>query len=155
MNYAHDQPAAGDSEPGALWRRVNTQHGLLGWTLGELYGIPDSSSRTDCFKETHHDCSALRLPSIKLPAKATLAVPVPVVTIALEQAERVKLTPDQAIHIFKLGKTKTPRTAALLAAEYGITPKAIRDIWTRKSWAQDTRPYWSVLEVESHTTFSY
>ena len=32
-----------DSEPraGGPWHHVNLQHGLLDWTLGELYGIPD------------------------------------------------------------------------------------------------------------------
>ena len=82
-----------------------------------------------------------------------IAMPVPGVTGALTLAQRVKLTSDQAIHIFKLGKTKTARTAAQLATKYGITPKAIRDIWTRKSWAHDTRPYWSEFEVVSRPAF--
>lgn len=68
---------------------------------------------------------------------------------ALVPEERIRLTPDQAIHIFKLRTTKTARTAALLSAKYGLTPKAIRDIWTRKSWAQDTRPFWTLLEESS------
>ena len=58
------------------------------------------------------------------------------------KTDRIRLNPDQAIHIFHLGRTKTAGTAALLAIEYGVSSKAIRDIWTRKSWAQDTRPYW-------------
>jgi len=57
--------------------------------------------------------------------------------------DRVRLTPEQAIDIFKMRGTKKARTASLLATKYGITPKAIRDIWTRKSWAQDTRPHWN------------
>ena len=156
MNCARDLPAAMDSTPGALWQRVNAQHGLLDWSLGELYGIGlDSSSSR--FPVTGHDRVA-RLPPMILPANTTLVpvpmpMPVPVVTGALAQAERVRLTPDQAIHIFELGKTKTSRTAAQLATEYGITPKAIRDIWTRKSWAHDTRPYWSEFEVVSRPAF--
>ena len=64
-----------------------------------------------------------------------------------EQLEvRSKLTSDQAIHIYKLGKTKTSSTAALLSAEFGITPKAIRDIWTHKSWVATTRLYASSLK---------
>ena len=58
-------------------------------------------------------------------------------------ADRIRLTSDQAIHIFFLGKTKTAGTAAELASKYGISAKAIRDIWTKKSWSQDTRPYWT------------
>ena len=57
--------------------------------------------------------------------------------------DRARLTPDEAIHICIMRRTKTARTAALLSAKYGISPKAIRDIWTGKTWAQHTRPYWS------------
>jgi len=57
--------------------------------------------------------------------------------------ERARLTPDQAIHIYTLFKTKTAHTAAMLSAKYGISPKAIRDIWCKKSWAQETRPHWN------------
>ena len=57
--------------------------------------------------------------------------------------DRARLTPEQAIDIFRMGRTKTARTAGILATKYGISPKAIRDIWTRKSWAQDTRPHWN------------
>jgi len=57
--------------------------------------------------------------------------------------QRVRLTPDQAICIFRQQETKNSRTAALLAAEYGVTPKAIRDIWIHRTWAHDTRPHWT------------
>jgi len=60
--------------------------------------------------------------------------------------ERTRLSADQAICIFHQRGTKTSRTAALLSAEYGITPKAIRDIWTRKSWAHETRPHWTYID---------
>ena len=57
--------------------------------------------------------------------------------------DRVRLTPEQAIDIFKKRRTKTPRTANKLAKKYSILPKAIRDIWKRNSWAQYTRPHWN------------
>ena len=57
--------------------------------------------------------------------------------------ERGRLTPDQAIYIFLQKETKSSRTAALLAAEYGVTPKAIRDIWSHRTWAHSTRPHWT------------
>jgi len=85
------------------------------------------------------DCMSLqRTPSLPpagpamYPEPETEAVP-----------DRARLTPEQAIDIFKIRRTKTARTAGLLATKYGISPKAIRDIWTRKSWAQDTRPHWN------------
>ena len=62
---------------------------------------------------------------------------------AVPGRQPVKLTPEQAIDIFKIRKTKTARTARQLATKYGISPKAIRDIWMCKSWAQDTRPHWN------------
>ena len=61
--------------------------------------------------------------------------------------ERVRLSPDQAIYIFQQRSTKTSRTAALLSAKFGITPKAIRDIWSGRSWADDTGPFWTQLDV--------
>jgi hypothetical protein len=68
------------------------------------------------------------------PSAAPLAV-----QVAVHHPERVRLTPDQAMNIYNAKKTKTSRTAALLAIEYGISAKAIRDIWIRRSWAQETR----------------
>jgi len=56
---------------------------------------------------------------------------------------QVRLTPEQAIDIFKMRRTKKTRTAGLLAIKCGITPKAVRDIWTRKSWAKETQPGWN------------
>jgi len=57
---------------------------------------------------------------------------------------RVRLTPTLAIHIFHQGKTKTKHSAALLSAEFGVSAKAIRDIWTKRSWASETRPHWTL-----------
>ena len=57
---------------------------------------------------------------------------------------RVRLTPALAINIFNQGKTRTKHSAALLSAEFGVSPKAIRDIWTKRSWASETRPHWTL-----------
>ena len=65
---------------------------------------------------------------------------------------RFKLTAEQAIHIFTHKINKTARTASLLSVKYGISPKAIRDIWTLKSWAQETRPFWTRLDEQQSTT---
>lgn len=149
MDCSHGEADAG-IKPGALWsEHINSQHGLLGWALGELYGIADSRSSRE--QATDNDRMA-RLPdtaaqdagSGKRDAQFTeLLATLAVTTTTPAPTERFRLTADQAIHIFQLKTTKTPRTAALLAAKYGISPKAIRDIWTRKSWAETTRPYWS------------
>jgi len=98
------------------------------------------------------DPSPLRTPAIELNASSVLR-PVPYLPTTGPPTypesgtgsvtERIRLTPDQAIHIFLLGRTKTAGTAAELARKYGISAKAIRDIWTKKSWAQDTRLHWT------------
>jgi len=77
----------------------------------------------------------------------TFVHPLPVV-LAASVPGRARLNAEQAIHIFNQRATKTRHTAALLAAEYGISSKAIRDIWTRRSWAEDTRPFWTHLDEE-------
>jgi len=85
-----------------------------------------------------------RVPSIPPAGPATF--PEPAVTVAASASghpsDRIRLTSEQAIHIYNLGRTKTAGTAALLAIKYNISAKPIREIWTRKSWAQDTRPNW-------------
>ena len=76
-----------------------------------------------------------------LPSVMTMIEPPEAVPEVVSQ--RGRLSPDQAIRVFKLRKTKMARTASQRAAKYGISAKAIRDIWTRKSWVQDTRPFWN------------
>ena len=55
---------------------------------------------------------------------------------------------EAAIDIFRAKNTHTPRdgTSAALAAKYGITPKAVRDIWNLRTWAATTRPFWTTSE---------
>lgn len=50
-----------------------------------------------------------------------------------------KLTHEDAVSIYlaRLGP-KTPRMAMRLAAEFGVTAKAVRDLWTLRTWAKST-----------------
>jgi len=68
---------------------------------------------------------------------------------AVSGSGRVRLTPALAIHIFNQGKTKTKHSAALLSVEFGVSAKAIRDIWTKRSWVQETRPHWTLDDEQS------
>jgi len=44
--------------------------------------------------------------------------------------------------------------ATKLAAEFQVTPKAIRDIWSGKTWISDTTPFWNpALEGMPQTDF--
>jgi hypothetical protein len=45
-----------------------------------------------------------------------------------------KLTEKNVVDIFQLRLGKKPTTAGTLAEKYGVTAKAIRDIWTGKTW---------------------
>ena len=71
----------------------------------------------------------------------------------------VHLTPDQAVDIYGLKLAMTfPRRlpscfdsgvrgkSVPVAAQYGVSPKAIRDIWNRKAWAYATAHLWSQEE---------
>ena len=53
---------------------------------------------------------------------------------------RQRLTHEEAVAIYlaRLGP-KSCKTAARMAAEFGITAKAVRDVWTGKTWAEQTR----------------
>jgi len=57
-----------------------------------------------------------------------------------------------AVLIFKSAKhdcTKRDRLANRFAKEFGITAKAVRDIWNLRTWAQTTKPFWSPSD-ETH-----
>ena len=53
---------------------------------------------------------------------------------------RQRLTHEEAVAIYlaRLGP-KSCKAAARMAAEFGITAKAVRDVWTGKTWAEQTR----------------
>lgn len=72
-------------------------------------------------------------------------------TIGLTMMEAEKIVPastlceKSAVAIFLAKARRNPRDAmsAILAAKYGITMKAVRDVWNLRTWAHSTVPYWS------------
>jgi len=62
--------------------------------------------------------------------------------------ERVKLNPQQVIYIFQQRIKKKCHTAKLLSEHFGVTQKAIRDIWKGRSWGSDTKPYQTLVESD-------
>lgn len=48
---------------------------------------------------------------------------------APRRQRRGKITPEDAVTIYLAQDRRTPRTATVLAMQYGITSKAVRDIW--------------------------
>jgi len=107
-------------------------------SLGRASSTPSSSQEAQRAIQLLDCMSLQRTTSLPPAGPTTYPAPEPEAV-----PERARLTPEQAIDIFKIRRTKTARTASLLATKYGISPKAIRDIWTCKSWAQDTRPHWN------------
>jgi hypothetical protein len=68
---------------------------------------------------------------------------------------RALLTEEQAIQIYKFrpGSTNDAEIDRSLvgksgdvAKKFGISPKAVRDIWNRRSWAYETRHLWATSE---------
>ena len=53
---------------------------------------------------------------------------------------RARLTEGQAIHIFEYNRSEQAPSSAKLAAWYGVSEKAIRDIWTGRTWSSVTQP---------------
>jgi len=98
--------------PGGAWERANARtEGLLEWAMGEI-----------------DDVDFLR----HLPGSGQTSG---------QSARRVKtrLTCEEAVAIFLAKRgPKSTRTTSLLAAEFHVTPKAVRDIWHRQTWAAQT-----------------
>ncbi len=79
------------------------------------------------------------------------------------------LTEQQAVEIFKFRqacKERYPppflgfRQSSLMRGKssplskfYGVSPRTIRDIWNRRTWAYATIPFWSVEERNLHLEY--
>jgi len=61
-------------------------------------------------------------------------------------AHKSHLTVEQVVEIFKRKTSKTVHTASLLSQQYGVGSQTIRDIWAGRTWAKETRPFWTPLE---------
>ena len=55
----------------------------------------------------------------------------------------------RAIYIVKTNG-KTPRDARRLAVQYGVTPKAVRDIWNHRTWKHATVSLWPLDEANKY-----
>ena len=59
------------------------------------------------------------------------------------------LTHTQALQIFEANPDRgapVRKLATDLALQFGITAKAVRDIWNLRTWVQTTKPYWTQEE---------
>eukprot|EP00277_Geminigera_cryophila_P018303 CAMPEP_0179437354 /NCGR_PEP_ID=MMETSP0799-20121207/21260_1 /TAXON_ID=46947 /ORGANISM="Geminigera cryophila, Strain CCMP2564" /LENGTH=359 /DNA_ID=CAMNT_0021218233 /DNA_START=45 /DNA_END=1124 /DNA_ORIENTATION=+ len=53
-----------------------------------------------------------------------------------------------AIFVAKRSKSKRDHLATRLAEEFGVTAKAVRDIWNLRTWRTVTAQYWSPADAE-------
>mmetsp|Transcript_100338 Transcript_100338/g.161777 ORF Transcript_100338/g.161777 Transcript_100338/m.161777 type:complete len:301 (+) Transcript_100338:33-935(+) len=60
------------------------------------------------------------------------------------------ITASDAIAIYQAKARKTHRTGSELALLYGVSPKAIRDVWNLRSWSLATEPYWCEKDRAKH-----
>jgi hypothetical protein len=56
---------------------------------------------------------------------------------------------QDAIAIFRAKELRMPRdrTSAVLSEQYGITMKAVRDVWNLRTWAWSTMPFWTKRDL--------
>jgi len=48
------------------------------------------------------------------------------------------------------GRQKQDKLATRLAAEFNISPKAVRDIWCLRTWTHATRPHWRLADEQRY-----
>ena len=54
------------------------------------------------------------------------------------------------IHKNGVGRQKQDKLATRLAAQFNISPKAVRDIWCLRTWVHATRTHWTLADVQRY-----
>ena len=61
------------------------------------------------------------------------------------------LTKDDARAIYQVKRSgKCRQDAALLGAHYGISAKAVRDVWNHRTWSEATMCLWTLQDVTKY-----
>ena len=113
--------------PYERWQRADAQSGgLLGWGMHEM-GIAAAAD------DERPRARAALLPRMGSAPKAQGGARPP------SGLKRTRLTRAEvvAIYLGKLGP-KSKKASGRLAEEFGITAKAVRDVWTDKTWLAET-----------------
>jgi hypothetical protein len=64
-----------------------------------------------------------------------------------------KLNQEAALEIFqakRCNRGKRSRLSTALGRRYGITAKAVRDIWNGRTWANVTKPLWTAEDLKAY-----
>ena len=67
--------------------------------------------------------------------------------------KRAVISKEIAVEIFAKRKMNTKYKTAdscLVANEYGVSSKSVRDVWDRRTWVKATMPLWTLAEVEEY-----
>jgi hypothetical protein len=85
-------------------------------------------------------------------AATTTATAIAAADAAARQSA-TKLNKEAALEIFQAkccNGGKRSRLSAILGRRYGITAKAVRDIWNGRTWANVTKPLWTAEDLEAY-----
>jgi uncharacterized alpha-E superfamily protein len=126
------------------WQRKDARSGgLLDWALHEM----DSEEQ-----------ERMLIPrSLTQPAAVVLPQPEKVVKRVENMGPpRTRLKHEEAVAIYLARHgPKSCKTAARLAAEFRITAKAVRDVWTKKTWTDQTKCVWTVQASKDYIATSH
>ena len=122
------------------WERINVHSGgLLEWAMLEVCTEDSGLATVQPFD---------KCPMAVPPAVTSVITPRQAFVRPKAWPKRQRLDHEEAVAIYlaKLGP-KSSKTAACVAAEFGITAKAVRDVWRGKTWADQTRCVWTVQKT--------
>ena len=126
------------------WERCDARSGgLQEWALLEICSEKNSSCTATIKPIDQHPFTLGLLPAVGKPRVAAV--------VLKAGPARQRLTHEEAVAIYlaRLGP-KSCKSAARLAAEFGITAKAVRDVWTGKTWADQTRSVWTLQSAKDY-----
>ena len=128
------------------WQQADAQSGgLLEWAMWEMGIVADERACDDERDESQQD--SLQEVSSALPGARQMTHG----THAHSRGvPRQRLTRYEAVAIYLAKLGPGPSKAGLLAEEFGITAKAVRDVWTGRTWQAATMP---VQAQQQHNGF--
>jgi len=123
------------------WERCDARSGgLQEWALLEICSEKFSSCTASIKPIDQRPFNLALLPTVGTPVAAVVPTAEPA---------RQRLTHEEAVAIYLARlRHKSCKSAARLAAEFGITAKAVRDVWTGKTWAAQTRSMWKLQSAK-------
>ena len=102
-----------------------------------------------CISDSQPSAPLKRLVTITMPTTATTSE-----SSCHAVSERTLLDISDVVMIFLAKRAgyagfSGRKLARKLAKEYGVTPKAVRDIWNLRTWKMVTKPFWSASDCQT------